>query len=132
MATDPDFLALGNERFVSLATFRASGEAVATAVWIEREGDALIVTTPESSGKVKRLRSDPRVELTPCNRFGKVREGSHSVAGAAEIATDRDEGSRLTAKFREKYGLEYRLLMAIERVMKSGSRNRVILRVAPG
>lgn len=132
MVNDPAFLALGDERFVSLATFRASGKAVATAVWIERDGDTLIVTTPETSGKVKRLRVNPRVQIRPCNRFGKVDDGSASVTGVAEIVRDSTSGTRATKMFRDKYGLEYRIFMAIERVMKSGSRDRVILRIRPG
>ncbi len=48
---------VAGERFVSLTTFRRDGTPVATPVWIARDGDALVVTTPADSGKVKRLRS---------------------------------------------------------------------------
>lgn len=63
MPRDAAFAALGNERFLSPTTFRQSGERVSTAVWIGRDGDALVVTTPAGSGKVKRLRNSPRLEL---------------------------------------------------------------------
>ena len=56
-------LALAEHRFVSLTTFRRSGTPVSTPVWVGRHGDGLVVLTPVGSGKVTRLRSDPRVVL---------------------------------------------------------------------
>ena len=44
-STDSAFAALGDEQFLSLTTFRKSGERVSTPVWIGRDGDALMVTT---------------------------------------------------------------------------------------
>jgi len=41
---------------------------VSTAVWVARDGDALVVTTPEASGKVKRLRNNPRVDASTTAR----------------------------------------------------------------
>ena len=129
MAADPAFAALGDERFVSLTTFRRSGERVSTPVWVARDGDALVVTTPEASGKVKRLCNDPRVELRPCGRMGRVEEGVEPVAGVAEVLTDERSRERLTGIIRRKYGLEYRIVMGIERLGGSGQDNRVILRI---
>ena len=115
---------LGDERFISLTTYRRTGAAVSTPVWVAREGDALVVTTPADSGKVKRLRHTPRVEMRPCGRTGKVRDGAPVVAGQVEIV-DEDQPQL----FRSKYGLEYRLFMGIERLGKAGRRPRVLLRI---
>ncbi len=131
MAHENDLLALNDERFLSLTTFRKSGERVSTAVWIGREGDALIVTTPEASGKVKRVRHDSRVEVRPCNRFGHVKDGVEAVAGLVDVVIDEGSQPRLTEMFRKKYGLEYRIFMVIEGLMKSGRTDRVILRIVP-
>ena len=120
------FLDLGDERFVSLTTFRRSGEPVSTPVWVARDGDALVVTTPVGSGKVKRLRHTPRVELRPCGRTGKVADGAPVRTGTARIE-DRDRPDL----FRGKYGLEYRLFMGIERLGKGGRKQRVLLRIRP-
>jgi PPOX class probable F420-dependent enzyme len=128
-STDSAFAALGDEQFLSLTTFRKSGERVSTAVWIGRDGDALIVTTPEASGKVKRLRNSPRVEVRPCNRMGRVKDGIEPVASVAEVLTDEGTQERLTGIIRRKYGLEYWVVMGIERLIKSGQENRVILRI---
>lgn len=128
-SSDSAFAALGDEEFLSLTTFRKSGERVSTPMWVTRDGDALIMFTPESSGKVKRLRNSPRVELRPSNRMGRVKDGVEAVAGMAEVLTDEDTLERATGMIRRKYGLAYKVIMAIERLIKSGSEKRVILRI---
>ncbi len=117
---------MADEQFVSLTTFRRSGVPVATPVWAARDGDALVVTTPADSGKVRRLRHDPRVELRPCNRRGTVPDGAPVAGGVAEVVAPDD---RSAAVLRRKYGLQYRLISALERVVVRGDRERVILRI---
>jgi PPOX class probable F420-dependent enzyme len=124
------FDALADTPFVSFATFRKSGTRVATPVWIARDGDALIVTTPEDTGKVKRLRNSGRVELQVCNRMGKVVDDAPVVTGTAEILPDSDT-ARLGEVFRKKYGLEYRIFMLIERLVARRQKKRVIVRILP-
>ena len=128
-SSDPAFAALGHEQYLSLTTFRKSGERVSTPMWVVRDGDALIMFTPEASGKVKRLRNSPRVELRPCNRMGRVRDGVEPVGGVAEVLTDEDSLERATGMIRRKYGLGYRVVMAIERLIKFGPEKRVTLRI---
>jgi PPOX class probable F420-dependent enzyme len=128
-SSDSAFAALGDEQFLSLTTFRKSGERVSSAMWVARDGDALIMFTPESSAKVKRLRNSPRVELRPSNRMGRVKEGVEPVAGMAEVLTDEDTLERATGMIRRKYGLVYQVIMAIERLIRSGPQKRVILRI---
>jgi uncharacterized protein len=99
------FAALGDEEFLSLTTFRKSGQRVSTPMWVTRDGDALVMFAPQASGKVKRLRNDPRVELRPCGRLGRVEEGVEPVAGVAEVLTDEASLERATGLLRRKYGL---------------------------
>jgi hypothetical protein len=125
--TVPSALAeLADRRFVSLTTFRRTGAPVATAVWIARDGDALVVTTPAGSGKVKRLRHDSRVELRPCSRRGKVADDAVPVPGVAVVTPP---SAAAVDAVRRKYRLEYRLVTAVERVFARGARERVILRI---
>ena len=122
-------LELGDESFVSLTTFRKSGVRVSTPVWIAREGETLVVTTPSGSGKVKRLRNNPRVELQPCSRTGKVAEGAPLVEASAEIVEGPTAERHIADVMREKYGFEYRLTLLIERIVKRGPEQRVMLRI---
>ena len=57
---------LADEKYVSLATFRRSGDKVATPVWVAPDGDDLFVFSEAKAGKVKRLRNSPRAELAAC------------------------------------------------------------------
>ena len=123
------FAALGDEEFLSLTTFRKSGERVSSAMWVARDGDALIMFTPETSSKVKRLRNNPRVELRPCGRFGYVKDSVEPVAGVAKVLTDEDSREHATGIIRKKYALVYPVIMGIERLIKSGQEKRVILRI---
>jgi PPOX class probable F420-dependent enzyme len=120
---------LSDERFVSLTTYRKNGDGVATTVWIARDGDKLIVLTPTDSYKVKRVRADPRVQLVPCNRAGKVPAGAVPVDGQAEVVDDPAETRRMWDIVRRKYGFEYKVIMGIERIVARGQKPRVILRI---
>ena len=122
-------LALGEQRFVQLTTFRKTGVAVSTPVWIARDGDELLVTTPAESGKVKRLRNSGRVELQPCSRRGKVDDGAPRVEAVARIQDGRADVERGSHWFANKYGVEYRVTLLIERIVARGQRRRVILRI---
>ncbi|WP_411698848.1 PPOX class F420-dependent oxidoreductase [Conyzicola sp.] len=124
-------LALADEAFVSLTTFRRSGVAVSTPVWIARDGDHLIVTTPTESGKVKRLRNNSRVELRPCDRMGKVADDTAPVSGVAAVTAHRETVERSTAIIRKKYPVEYRLFMVVEALVAKRRKDRVILRISP-
>ena len=122
-------LELGNESFVSLTTFRKTGARVSTPVWIAREGETLVVTTPSASGKVKRLRNSSRVELQACSRMGTVVEGSPVISAVAEIVEGPTAEKHIANVMRHKYRFEYRLTLLIERIVKRGAEERVMLRI---
>ncbi|GAB3673394.1 PPOX class F420-dependent oxidoreductase [Angustibacter aerolatus] len=127
-----DLLRAGDARFVSLRTYRRDGTGVDTPVWVVRDGDALAFTTPDGSGKVKRLRRDPRVTVVPCSRRGAVEPGAQPSAGRAAFVDDPAEAERLTGRFRARYGLEYRVFLLVERLARRGrNSDRVLLRVVP-
>ena len=128
--TVPSALAeMADHRFVSLTTFRRTGVPVASPVWIARDGDALVVTTIADSGKVKRLRRDPRVELRPCSRRGVVADDAPAVSAVASIEAPSDGA---VGALRRKYGLEYRIITTVEKVLRRGNWERVILRIVAG
>lgn len=131
MTLPADLAALGDEKFVSLTTFRTSGKPVPTTVWVGRDGDSLVVTTPSGSGKVKRLRKDERIELRPSTRRGDVDDSATAVAGVAEVVEGPAAMNRLHEVMGAKYGLEYKLVMGLEKLLKRGDRSRVMLRIRP-
>lgn len=111
-------MTLADERFISLTTFRRSGRPVHTPVWVSRDGEALVVLTPAGSGKVKRLRHNPRVEIRPCGRFGKVSRDTQPVAGIAEVREQPADVLRVRALIRSAYPLESRVWLGGERLVE--------------
>lgn len=59
------------QRAVLLTTYRRDGTPVGTAVHIAVEGDHAYVRTWETSGKIKRIRRNPEVEIAPATMSGK-------------------------------------------------------------
>ncbi|MBI5160960.1 MAG: PPOX class F420-dependent oxidoreductase [Micrococcales bacterium] len=129
MGPEIDLLDLGDESFVSLTTFRKNGDGVPTTVWVARDGDALIVTTNDGTGKVKRLRNDPRVQLRPSTRRGKVEPDAPVASGVAAILRDEESGERLHRIFTAKYGLQFTAIMGVESRLLRSRGDRVVLRI---
>ncbi|MGW7333260.1 PPOX class F420-dependent oxidoreductase [Streptomyces sp. NPDC054840] len=80
-----DLEQLGRARYVSLTTFRKDGTPVATPVWAVADGGELYVWTRSDSWKVKRIRNNGRVTVTPCDMRGRVEEGAQAREGEARL-----------------------------------------------
>jgi PPOX class probable F420-dependent enzyme len=116
--------ALLRARYLSLATFRKNGDAVATPVWFAEEGGRLYVFTAGDSGKVKRLRNGSRARVAPCTvrgqRLGEWREAR------ATIVTDPQTIDRAYRALRAKYGLQMWLTDAASRLTGRYAKRAVI------
>ena len=90
-------------QFINVETIRKSGQGVPTPVWFVEDKDTLYVRTVDGSGKVKRIRNNPRVRVTPCDvRGGPLGEW---VEGQAHFA-DAAESNRVNRLLARKYGLQ--------------------------
>lgn len=118
---------VGDENFVSLTTYKRSGEGVATAMWVVRDGDRLLMWTHAEAWKVKRVKNNPRVTLTRCSRSGKVKPGEQAYTGTAEVITDPAVVDHAQALVKQKYGLEYWVVMTIETIVARGRKPRTAL-----
>lgn len=97
--------------YVSLTTFRRSGQPVPTPVWIAPDGNHhLVAWTGAESGKVKRLRHTSRVTVAPCDRQGRL-IGEH-VEARARVMTP-NEMPRVKAAMAAKYGMQFRVSAAV-------------------
>ncbi|MDQ1084233.1 MULTISPECIES: PPOX class F420-dependent oxidoreductase [Microbacterium] len=133
--TVPDTLwrEIATSPFVSLGTYRRNGALVAVPVWIARDGDELVVTSERATGKVKRLRNDSRVTLRPCSRMGDVEPDAITVEAAGRVAGPSSGDPRADAALRRKYGLQYRVILGVEALVRRLQRkpgDRVILRIS--
>jgi PPOX class probable F420-dependent enzyme len=95
---DGDFSHLRGRDYIDLVTFRKSGVGVHTPVWFAEKGGRLYVMTRSDSGKIKRIRNNPRVEVAPCTMRG--RPLGPAVPALARLADDQQAAR---AAVRRKY-----------------------------
>lgn len=108
---------LRDERYVSLTTFRRSGEPVPTPVWfIPQPNGTLLVYTGATSGKVKRLRREPRCTVAPCDVRGRVHGDALSAEGIV-LETEVDE---VRQRLVRRYGWQARALLGLSRLRRRG------------
>ena len=86
---------ISGQKYISLTTFRKSGEGVATPVWFGEEDDKLYVMTRSQMGKTKRIRNNTQVKIAPCTIRGKV-TGPEFLGMAKILAADEHAHARET------------------------------------
>ncbi len=69
---------LAGEKYINLETYRKNGQGVRTPVWFVEEdngdgGNVLYVRTSDDTGKYKRVRNNPSVQIAPCDMRGSVK-----------------------------------------------------------
>jgi PPOX class probable F420-dependent enzyme len=101
------------EKYVSLETYKRSGDAVQTPVWIVEEGGVLYVRTDPGSWKAKRIRRNPRVRVAPSDLRGKA-TGPWAEGEARFI--EGPEADRVLRLIKEKYGATGKLVDSFNRL----------------
>lgn len=96
---------LGNAKYVSLTTFKRDGTPVSTPVWVAGTDGRLLVWSAASTWKVKRIRRDGHVRVSPCSGTGKPR--GDPVEAQARILPETELVRELLS---HKYGVPYRLV----------------------
>lgn len=102
------FAAFRDHKYLSLETFKKSGEGVRTPVWFAADptGDLggnearLFLYTIGNTGKVKRIRNNPRVKIAPCRIKGEPL--GEFVDANTEIITG-EEAARAMKLLNKKY-----------------------------
>ena len=129
--TATDFSSLKEAKYISLTTFRKTGVAVPTPVWFAQRGETLYIVTDSTSGKVKRLRNNPKVTIASCTARGQVT--GPKIEAQARIVAKPDEEQTAGNSINKKYGVQKRVfdfLMNITRIVRRRpSTGRVYLAV---
>jgi PPOX class probable F420-dependent enzyme len=108
MTSFTGFAAFANHKYLSLETFKKNGEVVSTPVWFAADPSSkldsrdakLYVYSIGDSGKVKRVRNNPRVRVAPCDMRGKLL--GEWIDAKAQILTG-DEAALGMRLLNEKY-----------------------------
>jgi hypothetical protein len=116
---------LGAGKYLLLTSYRKNGSAVATPVWVVRDGDTLGVWTVADSWKVKRIRARGDVLVGPCDLRGNPT--GDPIPGTAEI-TDPATVARYRELITRKYGLVGRLTLLGSR-LRRGLKGTVGIRI---
>jgi uncharacterized protein len=86
------------QKYLSLATFRKTGAAVHTPVWFVKNDDRLYLFTNPKSGKVKRIRNNPRVRIAPCTMRGRLTGAEFEATARIVTPSEAEQGLRLMKK----------------------------------
>ena len=112
---------ISDEKYVSAATFRKTGAAVATAIWIvPLDGGRVGLLTSSASGKAKRLRNNSSMTLQPSDVRGWVKAGTTPVTGTAELVTSGPDFEAITSGVKAKYGLMVPIMRLVDSMRHVG------------
>ena len=104
-------------KYISIETYRKTGQGVRTPVWFAEDPERssrFWVYTEAGSGKVKRIRNNPRIRIAPCDMRGNI-EGEWVPASARIV--DSDDARRGQQLLNRKYFLK-RIGDVVSRLMR--------------
>jgi PPOX class probable F420-dependent enzyme len=93
---------ISGQKYISLTTFRKTGQGVATPIWFGEENGKLYFMTRSTMGKSKRIRNNSQVKVAPCTIRGQV-TGPEFAALARMLPAE--EGPRARNTINRKYWL---------------------------
>jgi uncharacterized protein len=113
------------EGVISLETYRKNGKSVRTPVWFLRENGILYVHTDDSTGKVKRIRRNPKVRVAPSHFRGKPKAGY--IDARAELETSPEIVEKYYSQIYKKYRLMGSLTRFFQRFSRSKAKDIIIV-----
>ena len=116
------------ENVISLETYRRNGEPIRTPVWFIKENGVLYVHTSDNTGKVKRIRRNPKVRVAPSYFRGKPK--AEFIEAWAELETNPGTVKEYYSQIYKKYGLQGTLTKFIQRFSRSKT-NDIIIAIHP-
>jgi PPOX class probable F420-dependent enzyme len=97
-------MTIGDEKYVSVTTFRKTGVPVATTTWIvPLDAGKVGFWTSSAAGKTKRLRNNPKITVQPCDSRGRVTPGTVASEGTAEVVTSGPDFEAIQTKIKAKH-----------------------------
>jgi PPOX class probable F420-dependent enzyme len=107
------------QQYLSIETFRKSGNGVKTPVWFAQDGEKLYIWTESSSGKAKRVRNNSKVNIVPSRGDGApLGDWIPASASYDDSSAAQQHVRELMAK---KYGLMFHLFGLLGKLRKAQS-----------
>ncbi|MGC1619857.1 MAG: PPOX class F420-dependent oxidoreductase [Candidatus Acidiferrum sp.] len=128
------FAAFRDHKYLSLETFKKSGEGIKTPVWfaadpasdLSASAARLYIYTIGNTGKVKRIRNNPCVKIAPCKIKGEPL--GEFVDATVEIITG-EEAVRAMKLLNKKY-FPWKQLLGFFALFSRRERVVMVLRAA--
>ena len=60
-----DIRQFNDAKYINMETFKKNGTSVSTPVWFVTENGYIFVVTRSGTGKVRRVRNNPKVRIVP-------------------------------------------------------------------
>lgn len=95
------------EKYLNLETYRNDGHAVQTPVWFVINDGVIYVTTPSTTGKVKRLNRNKNVRIVPSDLKGRPK--GNWIAATAYFANESESEQAIKLR-KKKYGFMAKLV----------------------
>jgi uncharacterized protein len=133
MTASAGFAAFEGHTYLSLETFKKSGQAVRTPVWFAADPSVslassearMLLYTVGDTAKVKRMRNNPRVRIAPCDMRGKIL--GPWVDARAQFLTGEEAASGMRLLNKKYFPLKQLLgLFAL-----FSRRERIVIRLHP-
>ena len=118
---------LPDARYISLRTFRKSGKAVDTPVWVASlDHQRHYIFSAASAGKVKRIRNSSSAQVTTCDaRGGHLGKWQDCHA---YLVTATDESAEAYRLLRAKYGWQMKMTDFFSR-LSGRIHHRIVIRL---
>jgi PPOX class probable F420-dependent enzyme len=116
---------IGRGKYVSVTTYRRDGRAVPTPVGALVHEGVLYALTAPGTGKVKRIRNNPRVTIAPCAMNGTVPPDAPTTPGTARLL-DETSTAHVQELMKQRFCM-YRLVRMADRMLR---RERPLVAIA--
>lgn len=102
-----------NQKYINLETYRRNGQAVRTTVWFVMDAGTIYIRTDMNSGKVKRIKNNPNIRITPSGARGQLKgkwiEGKIKMVGSLEL----EHANQL---LEQKYGIQGKIIRVVNKI----------------
>ena len=121
---DPNLAQFNRQKYLSLETFKKSGEGVKTPVWFVLHDGVFYVYSEADSWKVKRVRNNPRVRVAICDVRGRVKGPWLDGTAAFVEGEERQFADRLLDR-------KYLLKVLFKVFAKLSGKPRAMIKIQP-
>jgi PPOX class probable F420-dependent enzyme len=97
---------LSKHQYINLETYRKNGKGVTTPVWFTIDDERILVVTGNKTGKIKRLKNNPKVRVAPSGIRGQPK--GEWLTGNAVLTDSTQLEHALNLRIK-KYGFKARL-----------------------